>query len=153
MLSFDSTFDNTFQDDYPDGPPAQSGCRKEGVYLTWLTLQGGWQYWLFEGSTQTSQTVTIKGEILQGRLNRPTQKDTARSIVIHTQNLTQSEIDLVGTIRESVSVFWLVHKDDNTIVRVPVALPTGEAELWDDQRYTNNFFTTITLPYKRSQRL
>lgn len=153
MLTFDSTFDNTFQDDYPDGPPAQLGCRKEGIYLTWLTLQGGWQYWLFEGSYQISQSTAVRGQAVQGRLNRPTQKLTSRTMVIHTQNLTRDEAEAVGTIRESVSIFWLIHKDDNTIVRVPVTIPDGEAEFWDSQKYTNNFSTTITAPYKTSQRI
>lgn len=155
MSTFDITFDQTFRELLVEGgdSPVQTGCRREGVYLTWLTLQGGWQYWLFEGSVIRGQSSSSRGQYMQGGLSLDTQKDTAPTMTLHTANLTESEADMVGTIRESISAFILQHNPDNSITRIRVKVPTGDAQLWDSQTYTNNFSINIILPSRRSQRL
>ncbi|GAB3643936.1 hypothetical protein [Spirosoma arcticum] len=153
--TFDLSFDHTFRplQSNPGPPPQQAGCRHEGVYLTWLTLQGGWMYWLFEGSVQRGLNPTSRGKAMQGGVNRSTQKETAPTMVLHTANLTEDEADAVGTIRESISIHLLIHHDDGTVFDVPVEVPDGDAQLWDTQTYTGNFLISITLPSRRSQRL
>lgn len=155
MSTFDLSFDHTFQDVLitPDPAPVQTGCRKDGVYLTWLTLQGGWQYWLFEGPVVRGQLPESKGQAKQAGLIRHTRKETAQSLTLHTANLTEAEADAVGTIRESISVYWLFRKADDSVVRIPVTVPAADADLWNSQTYTNNFQTQIILPSRRSQLL
>lgn len=155
MSTFDYSFDRTFREILTDNqaPPTQEGCRKNGVYLTWLTLQGGWQYWLFESSVQRGKNPSSVGAAVQGGLVRPTQRKTSQSMVLHTANLTEAEAEAVTSILESISVWWLKHNDDGTVEAIPVTLPDGEVQTWNDQNYVNSFSITITLPYRSSQRL
>ena len=153
MSTFDATFDKTFSANALVAPTTQAGCRRKGIFLTWLTLQGGWMSWLFEGSVQRGQSVEAVGIAEQGGLKLQNQKSMAPTKVLHTANLTEAEADLVGTIRESVMIFMLPHNDDDSVQGIRVTIPTGDAQLWNDQTYTNNFTTTITLPSRRSQRI
>ncbi|GAB3882743.1 hypothetical protein [Spirosoma agri] len=153
MATFDATYDRTFGANVLIAPTTQAGCRRKGIYLTWLTLQGGWMSWLFEGSIQRGQSVDTIGIAEQGGLKLQTQKSMAPTMVLHTANLTEAEADLVGTIRESVMIFLLPHSDNDLVQGIRVTIPTGDAQLWDDQTYTNNFTTAITLPSRKSQRI
>lgn len=155
MSTFDLSFDHTFREilDNPGPAPVQAGCRRDGVFLTWLTLQGGWASWLFEGAILRGQSTTSKGQATQAGLLRHTQKETAPTMTLHTASLTEQEADMVGTLRESISVYWLKHTDSNGVNAIPVTVPAGDSPLWDSQTYTNNFSTVITLPSRRSQRL
>lgn len=154
MSTFDLSFDETFRPlTYDPVAPTQSGCRREAIYLTWLTLQGGWMYWPFEGNVLRGQSPTSRGDARQGGLTNYTQKETAQTMVLHTANLTEAEANAVGTIRESISVYWLKHNEDDTIEQIRVTVPVGDADLWDSQNYTNNFTIQIVLPSRRSQRL
>lgn len=152
MSTFDLSFDRTFRELLTDSTtPTQSGCRKEGIYLTWLTLQGGWMYWLFEGNWIKSQSPSARGVVNQGGLINATQKETAQSLLISTINLTEAEAELVGTIRESNSVYWLKHNADDTVQPIRVTVPTDSGELWNARNYVNSFSTVIVLPSRRSQ--
>ena len=155
MSPFDYPFDRTFRGELtpPGDPPILEGCRSDGVQLTWLTLQGGWEFWLFEGSVQTGQSTDSRGQAKQGGLVRHIQKETARAMVLHTANLTERQADAIGTLRESISVYWLRYDATGLMDAIPVTVPAGDSPLWDTQTYTNNFSTVITLPSRRSQRL
>lgn len=155
MSTFTYPFDRTFREvlTSPGEPPIQTGCRRDGIYLTWLTLQGGWQYWLFEGSVQTGQSSDSRGQVKQAGLVRHILKETAPTMVLHTANLTEADAETVGTLRESTSVWWLRHSKTDVVEPIPVTVPAGDSPLWDTQTYTNNFSTVITLPSRRSQRL
>ncbi|MBD2704414.1 hypothetical protein IC229_27485 [Spirosoma sp. BT702] len=152
--SFDFPFDLTFRPELIDYVvPAQAGCRTEGVYLTWLTLAGGWMYWLFEGAVIRGQSTGAMGQIKRIGLTQSTRKETGQYMVLHTANLREHEADALGTIRESISAYWLIHTEDDKVKQIPVNVPTGDAQLWDSQRYVNNFSVTIELPSRRSQLL
>lgn len=153
MSTFNYPFDYTFRPEFDDSttPPTQTGCRRDGVYLTWLTLQGGWEYWLFEGNALLGKSSSSVGQAEQGGLVNQSQKKIAPTMLLHTANLTKEEALKVGTLWESISAYWLKHKDDNTIERIRVTLPVGDLQLWDPQTFTNNFSIAITLPYRRSQ--
>lgn len=153
-MTFDLTFDHTFGDvvfSLVSPTPPAADCRQPGVLLTWLSYRG-WNYWLFEGYSQTDTEVVSAGTFRRAGTTFSTGRESRRIVTCRTRGLLREWADLVSSVAESVSVYALAIDADGRYQAVPVRIPEGRYPVWNDRAGSLNFAVEIEFPARKSQR-
>ncbi len=149
--TFDLTFDDTFGGlVFQSAPVASVGCRKPGVFLSWLSPFGP-AYWLFEGFADRERQVTTLGTVKRGGLVSDVRKESNQVITARAV-LTEQESELVATIFESVAIYALVPTKDETLVQVPCRVEPVTAPEWKEAETRLYLDVKVIFPGRKSAR-
>lgn len=151
--TFDLTFDRTFSlIRLAPVQPGQSGCKKPGALLAWLTLDGGYMYWLFDGTITTEKLVGSKGGRIMAGSYVHNQKVTGQVLTVRAGRLSEAEARAVATIYESSDVNLMVPDDDGIFHQVPVSLEPNTFLTWESKQGRGTLDARIFLPTRNTQR-
>jgi len=108
------------------------GCATDSITLTWLNNLGGFDYWDFQAKKDNNiniiETGQVKKNILQywpkswgafaDTVDKQTYRDSKKSFVVRSQNITESQLLGIAYIRSSVLVQVIVSQTDRRTVIV-----------------------------------
>ncbi|RIV19723.1 hypothetical protein DYU11_22605 [Fibrisoma montanum] len=152
MATFDITFDLTFRGLLlTPSQPTVEGCRKPGIYLTWLAPTG-WMYWLWEAEYEEQVAVSSLGTRRQAGLTLHNQKEAAELLRIRTVIYSRSEAKAVSTIYGSPGVYILAPDQANRFHAVRVEIEPGTFPVYSTASRVSRMETTLILPARRLQR-
>ena len=150
MATFTNIFDHTFAGTANVVPVNVNLPQDCGVTLMYLTLQG-WLFWTFEANTETRTSVKKQSTFVTNKLQRSIQKSTAKSYILRTGNLTETESYLVGGVVSATSVYWL-RTTDLGVTPLPVFVETTDVTLWQQLQSRGGMEIQITFPFVNSLR-
>lgn len=130
----------------------RSFCEEPTVYLKWLNLLGGWDYFLFkyraEHSINVSGAVFIDREIYDYSINTATEdvlsKQAQETIKVGANGLTAEQMRTVTGIMYSNKVYLM--SSGNPVEWLPVVTEGKGSTLYDTRDGFGDFELTIKLP-------
>jgi hypothetical protein len=103
---------------------------RQPIYLTWLNAKGGFEYFFF--NARNSQQVDIEGTGVTRNnvlptwpksygntadtLNRQTFRDSRKSVLLRSQNLSLNQVQVLSYIKSSVLVQIVYSRHDRRTV-------------------------------------
>lgn len=128
---------------------------RQPIYLTWLNSKGGFDYFLFYAYHAHQIDVENVGSSIKNILpnwpnsydntadtiDRNTFRDTRKSLILRSQNLSLNQLNALGYIKSSVLVQIMYSRND----RRTVIVDNASLALYDEKQKT--FEITFTLSF------
>lgn len=127
---------------------------RQPIYLTWLNAKGGFEYFFFnarnahqvdiEGTGITRDNILPTWPYSYGSnadtLNRQTFRDTRKSIVLRSQNLSLNQVQALSYIKSSVLVQIVYSRHNRRTV-----IPDGQSfQSYDETQKVFTFECTLS---------